>query len=271
MRNVYCPCNPLTGAQRGKRCGQWHSGRRADGRQRQHPAPVSGRGGSGKQSWREGPAALRAQRTAALPAIKTLVNAQVHLNTGLQPCNSCIKRSPGHRMFMSVAYGGGICRWILPKRATARMPSNSLQGDCQWGDEPPDGAWQSAHALVTLAGHLADVLADADRMAAGSSTASGAAAPAAEPATKPAAAAGAAANSPSAGPADDGAGSPTTAERQAAWQACTAAAGQPDTSELVVTAAAGAVVVASWAVSVLERVRSRGSGVGASSKRLEQM
>lgn len=62
-----------------------------------------------------------AQLAAALPAIKTLVNAQVHLLIGLQPLNSCIKRSPGHRLFIEVACGGAICRWILPKRATAHM------------------------------------------------------------------------------------------------------------------------------------------------------
>ena len=141
--------------------------------------------------------------------------------------------------------------------------STCSQAHCDWGDEPPDGAWQSAHALVTLAGHLADVLADADRTAAGSSaaaagsstTAGSSAAPA-----EPAAAAGMAANARPAGPAGGmqagGRGSaPTEAEDHAAWRAYTAAASQPSLDELAGTAVTVGVAVSNWAVVVLERVQ----------------
>ena len=136
-----------------------------------------------------------------------------------------------------------------------------LQAHCDWGDEPPDGAWQSAHALVTLAGHLADVLADADRTAAGSSAAAAGssriAGSSAAPA-EPAAAAGMAADARPAGPAGGGGTSPNDVEPQAAWRAYTAAAGQPGLDEMVGTAAAGAGVVAGWAKDVLKRVQRIG-------------
>jgi hypothetical protein len=137
-----------------------------------------------------------------------------------------------------------------------------LQEACRWGDEPTDGAWQAAHALVTLAGHLADVLADGDRLAAGSGAAavgrSAAAAGSAAAAAAPAAAAGVAADDRPAGPAGGERSSSTEAEAQAAWRAYTAAAVQPDAGDLVATAADGAVAVASWAVDVLERVQRLG-------------
>lgn len=120
--------------------------------------------------------------------------------------------------------------------------------------------------MVTLAGHLADVLADADRMAAGSSAA--AAGSSAASAAGPTAA-GVAADGLPAGPAGGGASPSTEAEGQAAWRAYTAGV-QPDLGELVRTAADGAVVAAGWAAGVLERVQCGGPGVSVFSTRLEK-
>jgi hypothetical protein len=158
--------------------------------------------------------------------------------------------------------GSDAAGHVLPNKLPFAFVPNSLQEACQWGDEPPNGAWQSAHALVTLAGHLADVLADADRTAANNSPAaagrSAAAAGSAGAAAAAAAAAGVAADTRPAGPAG-GEGSPSTeAEGRAAWRAYTAAAGQPGLDELVGTAVTGAVAVANWAVVVLERVQRLG-------------
>ena len=53
--------------------------------------------GSSRGGKRVPPCAPDAQLAAALPAITTLVNAQVHLHMGLQSLNPCLKRSPGDR------------------------------------------------------------------------------------------------------------------------------------------------------------------------------
>jgi hypothetical protein len=157
------------------------------------------------------------------------------------------------------------CR-VHPAKA---MPLNGLmsaclQAKCSWGNEPPNGAWQSAHALVTLAGQLADVLADADRTAAGSSAA--AAGSSAAAAAQPAAAAGTAADAyPACGDRPS-----TEAEDCAARRGYTAAVGQPVLDELVGNAVTGAVVVAGWAANVLKQVQRDGAGVSVYSNRLEK-
>ena len=161
-----------------------------------------------------------------------------------------------------------LAKCILPNAASYVVISNCLQAHCDWGTEPPGGAWQAAHALVTLAGHLADVLADADRTAAGSSAA--AAGSTAAPAAEPASAAGVAAGDQPAGTTGSGGSSPTEAEHQAAWLVYTAAAVQPDLGELVRTAVDGAVVAASWAADVLGRVQCGGPGVSVYTNRLEK-
>jgi hypothetical protein len=229
-----------------------------------------------------------AQLAAALPAISILVQAQVCLkctcagmqtlaNVSLTPqfLSPCAEPFTWPQILLSFSL-----QVVIPAECMLQQVfvSTCSQAHCDWGDEPPDGAWQSAHALVTLAGHLADVLADADRTAAGSSaaaagsstTAGSSAAPAAA-----AAAAGVAADARPAGPAGGmqaggGGSAPTEAEDHAAWRAYTAAASQPSLEELAGTAVTGAVAVAGWAANVLKQVQRDGAGVSVYSNRLEK-
>ena len=213
----------------------------------------------------------------------------LHLCWGENPCSASHpipSPIPSAALHLATAFpftqlaDGHHAGCILPDLPPHLFIRNCSQAHCDWGTEPPGGAWQAAHAMVTLAGHLADVLADADRAAAGSSSTAARSSAAvagsrAAPAAGPAAAGGVTADAIPAGPTGSGGGgSPTDvtdADSQAAWRAHTAAAVQPDTSGLVVLAVAGAVVVTSWTAAVLERVHGHGAGVSAYSDRLERM
>jgi hypothetical protein len=65
------------------------------------------------------PCAPDAQLVAALPAIVTMVKAQVHLHMSLHRLNPCMEHSPGNMLSVKPVSGHASCRSFLPKRPAA--------------------------------------------------------------------------------------------------------------------------------------------------------